>query len=195
MRGFFYFARGASSKFYPKFKICYADAERALHRRRFCCRISNFTPHLLLSMHRFPVLKSKISKFYPQIHDLRILCRDFRFYRGGKGPQLRSHTSRRGRAAPQHCIALLARKPHLAPYNAIWASCARVKFFLLRIRRMKFFRAKFYRIWNFKIPSVADKPIYPPINHQTAKPSADRQASSRPQTKLAASQTDRQPTD
>ena len=145
MRGFFYFARGASSKFYPKFKICDADAERALHRRRFHCGISNFTPHLLLSMHRFPVLKSKISKFYPRIHDLRILCRDFRFYRGGKGLSLRliarSHSSRA--PPPQHRIALLARKPRLTPYNAIRASCARVKFFLLRLRRMKFFRGIF----------------------------------------------------
>nr|WP_314380602.1 hypothetical protein [uncultured Campylobacter sp.] len=33
---------------------------------------------------------------------------------------------------------------------------------------MKFFRGKFHRIWNFKIPSVAAKQIYPPINHQTA---------------------------
>jgi len=41
---------------------------------------------------------------------------------------------------PQHRIALLACK---TPYNAIWASCARVKFFLLRLRRMKFFRGKF----------------------------------------------------
>lgn len=142
MRGFFYFARGSSSKFYPKFKICDADAEQALHRRRFRCGISNFTPHLLLSMHRFRVLKSKISKFYPQIHDLRILCRDFRFYRGGKrAPIARSHFSQA--PPPQHRIALLARKPRLTPYNAIWASCARVKFFLLRLRRMKFFRGKF----------------------------------------------------
>ena len=164
-----------------------------MHRRRFRCRIPNFTPHLLLSIHRFRVLKSKISKFYPQIHDLRILCRDFRFYRGWKGgPIARSHFSQA--PPPQHCIALLARKPHLAPYNAIWTSCTRVKFFLLRLRHMKFFKGKFYRIWNFKIPSVAAKPIYPPINHQTAKPSVDRQASAQPQTKLAASQIDRQPT-
>lgn len=122
---------------------------------------------------------------------MRILCRDFRFYRGGKGaPIARSHFSQA--PPPQHHIALLARKPHLAPYNAIWTSCARVKFFLLRIRRMKFFRGKFYRIWNFKIPSVAAKPIYRPINNQSHQ--ADRQASARPQTKLAASQTDRQPT-
>ena len=45
-------------------------------------------------MHRFRVLKSKISKFYPKIHDLRILCRDFRFYLGGQGPQLRGRISR-----------------------------------------------------------------------------------------------------
>lgn len=39
---------------------------------------------------------------------------------------------------------------------------------------------------------MAAKPIYPPRNHKSRK--ADRQASARPQTKLAAGQTDRQPT-
>ena len=41
--GIFLFCAGLAIKiFYTKFKICDADAERALHRRRFRCRISKF---------------------------------------------------------------------------------------------------------------------------------------------------------
>ena len=107
----------------------------------FVAEFQNFILRLLLSMHRFRVLKSKISKFYPQIHDLRILCRDFRFYRGGKG--LRGHISR-GRRLRQHRIALLARKPHLTSGDASRADCVRA-FLFSGSHRMKFRIDKFLK--------------------------------------------------
>ena len=70
----------------------------------FVAEFQNFILRLLLSMHCFRVLKSKISKFYPQIHDLRILCRDFRFYRGGEGLRGRISCGRRLRSTALLCL-------------------------------------------------------------------------------------------
>ena len=47
----------------------------------------------------------------------------------GRRLELRGHTSRRGGAAPQHRIALLAHKPHPSPDDALsGAGYACVKF-------------------------------------------------------------------
>ena len=112
----------------------------------FVAEFQNFILRLLLSIHRFRVLKSKISKFYRRIHGLQILCRDFRFYRGEKGLSLRliarSHSSRA--PPPQHRIALLAPKPHLTSDDASGADCVRA-FLFSGLRRMKFCIDKFLK--------------------------------------------------
>lgn len=105
MRGFFYFARGASSKFYPKFKICDADAERALHRRRFRCRISNFTLHLLPSIHRFRVLKVKFQNLIAESTACGIYAVISVSIRAGRGCDV-TFLAGAAAAAP-HCSARL----------------------------------------------------------------------------------------
>ncbi len=57
------------------------------------------------------------------------------FFGAERGLELRGHTSRRGGAAPQHRIALLAHKPHPSPYDAQGASLRLTSlFYALRAR-------------------------------------------------------------